>query len=59
MKWEYKVVNINAHFSTGGRSEWKLQRICDDYGSYGWELVNFQSWDAATKFMLIFKRPQE
>lgn len=57
MKWEYKVLNINAHFSTGSGAEKKLQETCSIYGKDGWELVNFQCYDMSTKFMLIFKRP--
>lgn len=36
-----------------------LQKECSELGKEGWELVNFQSYDCATKFMLIFKREIE
>lgn len=32
MKWEYKVLNVNAHFITGGTSERKLQDMCSKLG---------------------------
>lgn len=56
MKWEYKVVNINAHFKTGAGAEKAIQDQCSLLGQLEWELVNFQCYDMSTKFMLVFKR---
>lgn len=32
MKQEYKTLNVNAHFITGGTSERKLQDMCSKLG---------------------------
>lgn len=59
MKWEYKVLNINAHFKTGSRVEKILQEQCSLLGELGWELVNFECYDMSSKFMLVFKREKK
>lgn len=59
MKWEYKTVNINVHFKTGAGTEKAIQEKCSLLGESGWELVNFQCYDLATKFMLVFKREKK
>ena len=59
MKWEYKVLNINAHFKTGSGAEKALQERCSPLGKLGWELVNFQCYDISSKFMLLFKREKK
>lgn len=59
MKWEYKVLNINAHFKTGSGAEKVLQEQCSLLGELGWELVNFQCYDMSSKFMLVFKREKK
>lgn len=58
-QWEYKVVNMSCTFKTGSGAEKMLQQKCDELGKDGWELVNFQNYDMATKFMLVFKKPKE
>lgn len=56
-KWEYKTVLLrSAIFKSSSVDAEMLQRKCDKLGEEGWELVNFQNYDLATKFMLIFKR---
>lgn len=56
MKWKYKVVNINVYFNTGDGCKEKIQSVCDEMAKEGWELINFQCYDASSKFLLIFKR---
>lgn len=56
IEWEYKVVNMPCLFKTGAGAEKMLQEKCEQLGEKGWELVNFQCYDMASKFMLIFKR---
>lgn len=59
MKWEYKVLNINAHFKTDSGAEKILQEQCSLLGELEWELVNFQCYDMLSKFMLVFKREKK
>ena len=57
-KWKYKTVIIDAKFKKDSTIR-VIDEECNKYGSDGWELVNFQNYDLASKFMLIFKRPIE
>ena len=57
-KWEYKTVILDAKFKKDSTIR-VIDEECNKYGSDGWELVNFQNYDLASKFMLIFKRPIE
>jgi len=56
MKFEYKVINMGVMFSTGKGAQNKVQEACDIYSKDGWELVNFQFYDADSKVMLVFKK---
>lgn len=55
MRWEYKVVDINASFKSISRVEDDIEEECSRLGLEGWELVNFAI--AAVSYILIFKRP--
>ena len=46
-------------FKTGNGAEKMIQEKCDFLGKQGWELVSCQSYDMATKFLLIFKKPED
>ena len=59
IKWEYKAVNLGVTFKTGEGAMKMIQEECNKLGEQGWELVNFQNYDLATKFMLVFKRPKQ
>lgn len=59
MKWEYKALNINAHFKTSSGVEKAIQEQCSLLGELGWGLVNFQCYDMSSKFMLVFKREKK
>ena len=59
MKWEYKILNINAHFKTDSGAEKAIQERCPLLGKLGWELVNFLCYDISSKFMLLFKREKK
>lgn len=56
MKYQYKSVSINGIFKTRNRMDSEFQKILDEYSREGWELVNFQSWDAGTKLIIVFKK---
>jgi hypothetical protein len=56
---EYKVINLGVAFSSGKGVEKAVQEKCDLMAKQGYELVNFQSYDASTKILLIFKRDTE
>ena len=54
---EYKTVILRSSiFKSSNADAEKLQKKCNELGKEGWELVNFQSYDLSTKFMMIFKR---
>lgn len=54
---EYKTVILRSSiFKSSNVDAEKLQKKCNELGKEGWELVNFQSYDLSTKFMMIFKR---
>lgn len=57
-KWEYKTVILDAKIRKNSTIK-AIEEECNKYGEDGWELVNFQNYDLATKFMLIFKRSLE
>jgi len=59
MKWQYNVINMGCMFKTGNGAEKMIQEKCDFLGKQGWELVSCQSYDMATKFLLIFKKPED
>lgn len=54
-KFEYKMIIINCKATTK-RTENEIEEVCNKYGEEGWELVNFQVYDLATKVGLAFKR---
>ena len=49
MKWEYKVVHLYSSIIG-------LERVCNNEGRDGWELVSF--FQADLRWQAIFKRPK-
>src|SRR5690242_6617935 len=64
-RWEYKTVKIPAKgWFLGGRlDEVKLDRLLNDLGAEGWELVSIlattQVYGASRDIAAVFKRPTE
>ena len=58
VKWGYKTIILDAKPKKVNTVK-SIEEECDKLGEEGWELVNFQNYDLATKFMLVFKRVKE
>jgi hypothetical protein len=67
MKWEYKIVHVNASKWTSTGLPGDLGEKFDRWGDEGWELVRFEpllqpSWlgygTRTAAFVAIFRRPK-
>ena len=64
MKWEYKTIKIESKgFSGGLFDQDTFERMMNELGQQGWELVNVfdtnQAYGASRYIIGIFKRPLE
>jgi len=63
MKWEYKTIKLATKGFTGGKfDETKLDKLLNELGSQGWELVSAfdtnQGYGETRDVVVIFKRAQ-
>lgn len=56
MKYQYKCESISGLLKTMSKMESAFQKKLDEYSNNGWELVDFQSWGAGTKIIIVFRR---
>jgi hypothetical protein len=64
MKWEYKTVKVDTKGFAGGKfDENTFERLLNELGQQGWELVNTfdtnQNYGASRHVIAILKRPKE
>ena len=53
--WEYRVYSIGGSFNTPKDAE--VERLLDEWGAEGWELVSAQQPYGSARVRLIAKRP--
>ena len=63
MKWEYKIIKLATKGFTGGEfDETELDKLLNELGSQGWELVSAfdtnQAYGETRDVVVIFKRAQ-
>lgn len=63
MNWEYRTITLDTGGFSGGKvDENKLERLLNDMGQQGWELVNAfdtnQTYGASRTIVGIFKKPR-
>jgi hypothetical protein len=58
MKWEYKVLHIDARGFSGSKviDEPGLEQKLNQFGEKGWELVTGQQLTGSTTTLYVFKR---
>jgi hypothetical protein len=55
--WEYKTETFISLFDTGKSLKRKSNKVLEEYGKEGWELVNFQCVGGLGSMMVfVFKR---
>jgi hypothetical protein len=55
--WEYTTVTFNSLFDSEKRLKEKSDRVLEQHGKEGWELVNFQCVGGLGSVMVfVFKR---
>ena len=55
--WEYKTETFNSLFDTAKSLKKKSNKVLEQYGKEGWELVNFQCVGGFGSMMVfVFKR---
>lgn len=58
--WEYKTETFNSAFDTEEKLKVKSDKLLEQYGKEGWELVNFQCPGALGSMMIfVFKREKK
>ena len=53
--WEYRVESIGGTFS--GPKDEELERVLDEWGEEGWEIISADVPYGSSKVRLIAKRP--
>lgn len=58
--WEYTTETFNSLFDTEERLKKKSNKVLEQYGKEGWELVNFQCVGGFGSMMIfVFKREKK
>jgi hypothetical protein len=58
--WEYKTATFNSLLDTEKSLKIKSNKMLDQHGEEGWELVNFQCAGAFGSMMIfVFKREKK
>lgn len=58
--WEYTTVSFNSLFDTEKSLKRKSDKILEQHGKEGWELVNFQCVGCLGSMMVfVFKRERK
>lgn len=58
--WEYKTETFNSLFDTTKSLKKKSNKVLEQHGKEGWELVNFQCAGALGSMMIfVFKREKK
>jgi hypothetical protein len=58
-RWEHKTETVKGIFRFRSSKLAEVQRICEDSGRYGWELVAVSYDWLVVQYVLYFKRPQQ